>query len=334
MLGKVPGTCLGNSSKVPGGNGVLSGMPRLPRGCFAGRLVETTSRTVQGRFLLRPSREVNAALKGVIARAQQRTDMKIVDVAALSNHIHFLLLPDSTLQMASFMEYFMTNSSKKIGLIQGWKGSVWAKRYKPLIVTNEEPAQIARLKYLLSHGAKEGLVRSPEDWPGLQVVSELCSGSTTVRGGEWHDRSSEYRARLAGHQPKKGEFIERGLEFELTPLPCWSDLNARSRAAAIRTLVDDALSEARISRNGAPVLGPKKVLQQDPKAEPNQTKSTNAPLCHAASRKARLELLSELRDFWDAFLYASQRSREGFEAHFPSGCFPPRRAYCPETLPA
>ena len=156
---------------------VLEGMGRSLRGCFAGRLIEVTSKTFQSRYLLRPSREVVATLKGVIARAQARTDMKIVAVVGMSNHVHFLLAPTSTLQLMLFMHYFMSNSARKIGAIQGWKGRLWARRYKPHIVSDEEQAQVARLKYLLSHGAKEGLVRSPTEWPGLQVVSELRAGS-------------------------------------------------------------------------------------------------------------------------------------------------------------
>ncbi len=38
---------------------------------LSGRLVEVTGRTVQGRFLLQPSPEVNQAIKGTLGRAQR-----------------------------------------------------------------------------------------------------------------------------------------------------------------------------------------------------------------------------------------------------------------------
>ena len=308
-------------------------MGRSLRGCFAGRLVEVTSKTFQSRYLLRPSREVVATLKGVIARAQANTEMKIVAVVGMSNHVHFLLLPTSTLQLALFMHYFMSNSARKIGRLHGWEGRLWKKRYKLLIVTYEEEAQVARLKYLLSHGAKEGLVRSPSEWPGLQVVSELCSGATQVHGGEWHDGSAEYRAKLNGYVPKKGDFTEKGLSFELSPLPCWEPMTVQERRAAIQRLVDEATADAREARAGAPVFGVRSVLRQHPRSAPSKPKRSYAPACHAASRSARLELIGQLRAFAEAFLYASTRIREGLTADFPEGCFPPRLPYLPEQTP-
>ena len=66
-------------------------MARKLRGCFAGRLVEVTTRTFQSRFLLRPCRLTNQTVTGVLARAQERTGMKIVGPVAMSNHMHLIL---------------------------------------------------------------------------------------------------------------------------------------------------------------------------------------------------------------------------------------------------
>lgn len=308
-------------------------MGRELRGCFAGKLVETTSKTVQGRLLLRPSREVNATLKGVIARAQERTDMSIVAAVALSNHVHFLLRPSSTLQLKEFMEYFMSNSARKIGRLHNWRGALWARRYKPIIVTDEETAQVARLKYILSHGAKEGLVRDPEQWPGLNVVSELIRGSDVVRGGQWHDRTAEYRARLRGERPVKGQFVERGLCFRLSALPCWDKLTPAQRAGSARELVRQATLEARGVRQGRPVLGVRRVLRQNPRKE-QLSETRPAPRCHAASAAARRRLMSELRSFAAAFASAAQASQKGCRVRFPPGCFPPSESYVPELVPS
>jgi hypothetical protein len=40
------------------------------------------------------------------------------------------------------------------------------------------------LSYLLSQGVKEGLVRHPEDWPGVHCVSHLLGGGRTRCGAE------------------------------------------------------------------------------------------------------------------------------------------------------
>ena len=336
LPGQVPADCspkvLLSAARSADARASLLSMGRELRGCFAGKLVETTSKTVQGRFLLRPSRAVNATLKGVIARAQVRTDMKIVAAVALSNHVHFLLRPDSTLQLKEFMEYFMSNSARKIGRLHGWHGALWAKRYKPIIVSDEEAAQIARLKYLLSHGAKEGLVRKPDQWPGLQVVSELCRGADEVYGGEWHDRTAEYRARLNGQRLQRGDFVERGLCFRLTSLPCWDGLVVTQRTRAVRDLVTEITREARAQYKELGVLGVRKVLRQHPRRE-NPSESRPAPKCHAISAAARLKILSELRGFAEAFSAAVVAVNTGRQAAFPPGCFPPAQRYVPEAIP-
>lgn len=100
---------------------LLISMARKLRGCFAGRLVETTTRTLQGRFLLRPDRRTNQIISGVIARAQKRTGMKIVGPGAMSNHMHHLLVPESTKQMSEFMRYVNSNVARKVGRLHGWK---------------------------------------------------------------------------------------------------------------------------------------------------------------------------------------------------------------------
>jgi hypothetical protein len=38
------------------------------------------------------------------------------------------------------------------------------------IVVADEKAALARLRYILAHGAKEGLVKKPADWPGPNCV--------------------------------------------------------------------------------------------------------------------------------------------------------------------
>ena len=67
-------------------------MGRRLRCLLAGHLVEVTSRVVQGRFLLRPSPEVNPAIKGTLGRAQRYYGLRVVACVFLSNHFHLLLL--------------------------------------------------------------------------------------------------------------------------------------------------------------------------------------------------------------------------------------------------
>src|SRR5687768_17900448 len=57
----------------------------------------------------------------------------------------------------------------------GWKEKIFSRRYQAILVSEEEAAQVDRLSYLLSHGAKENLVARPQDWRSEEHTSELQS---------------------------------------------------------------------------------------------------------------------------------------------------------------
>src|SRR5690242_7802871 len=42
------------------------------------------------------------------------------------------------------------------GRLVDWREKFWSRRYRAIVVSGEEGAQRERLKYVLSHGAKEG----------------------------------------------------------------------------------------------------------------------------------------------------------------------------------
>ena len=68
-------------------------------------LVEVTTRTVHGRFLLRPSAEVNDMILGIIGRAQTLYPVRVHAFVVLSNHVHALLSVDDAAQLAAFMAF-------------------------------------------------------------------------------------------------------------------------------------------------------------------------------------------------------------------------------------
>ena len=101
-----------------------------------------------------------------MGRAQGKHSMRIIAYAVLSGHFHLLIQPEEAGDMAKFMLYLSTNVSKEVGRIYKYYGPK-LHRYKSIIISNEPMVQIDRLKYILSQGAKEGLVDSPLDWPGV-----------------------------------------------------------------------------------------------------------------------------------------------------------------------
>jgi REP element-mobilizing transposase RayT len=125
-------------------------------------LVEVTCRTIQGRMLLRPSRELNRRVVGVLARAVARYDVGVCAFVFLSNHCHLLLRPSTVHQLSAFMGYVNSNIAREVGRLHHWREKFWGRRYRPVPVSFEPEAQIARLHYVLSQGCKEDLVACPQ----------------------------------------------------------------------------------------------------------------------------------------------------------------------------
>ena len=286
-------------------------------------LVEVTTRTLQSRLLLRPSKELNEIIGGVLGRAQRLYEVEIIAFAFLATHYHLLLRVDSAKQLAGFMSYFNSNLAREVGRLYGWKEKVWGRRYRAIVVSQEEAAQIGRLKYVLAHGAKENLVDHPRDWPGVHAVRALLEGEPVE--GYWFDRTQENGARRRNQEFERLRFATREV-VTLSPLPCWEHLPAekqRERIADLVREIEDEAAENR-ERTGLPSLGPTAIRTQNPHDCPEKTKRSPAPLFHAFSQRVHRELRDAYHRFLGAFREAAERLRAGdLSAAFPDGCFPP-----------
>ncbi len=110
------------------------------------------------------------------------------------------------------MGFVNGNLAKEAGRLHGWRERFWGRRYTAIVVSHEEAAQVTRLRYILEQGTKEGLVRSPLDWPGTHSTQALLDGRP-IRG-IWFDRTREYEARRCGQrpEPRNGWNLWRGTE--------------------------------------------------------------------------------------------------------------------------
>jgi REP element-mobilizing transposase RayT len=309
-------------------------MGRKLRGLLAESLVEVTNRTVQSRFLMRPSSEANLAIKGTLGRAQRYTGLRVVACVFLSNHYHLLVVPETEQQLASFMRFLNTNVSKQLGRLHGWSGPMFQRRYEAIPVSHQEEAQVGRLRYLLEHGVKEGLVARPEEWPGVHCVSELSRGYRHL-WGIWQERTAIWKAKQRGRSLPPNERITRE-KLELSPLPVWEGLSAERRRDAVRELVSEIEGRYRTRRaaRSSKPLGERAIRAQNPHAAPRATKRSPAPVAHAATRDVWLSMKAAYREFVSAYREAAQRSKEGRMASFPPGCFPPTGAFVARAGPS
>lgn len=293
-----------------------------PGGC----VVEVTNRTLQGRYLLRPSRQLNKLLLGILGRAQRLYEVKLHAFVVLSNHYHLLLTVDSAQQMAQFMAYFQGNLAKEAGRLHGWRGPFWHRRYQHIPVSDEDAAQIDRLHYILVNGCKENLVSSPLDWPGVSSTRALVAGEQLQ--GVWINRTQE---RFVTPRVKKNSSLfcepERVI---LSPLPCWKHLHLGDQRQRVREMVSliEAETAHRHRAEGSRPLGAREVLLQDPHDKPLHPKWSPAPLIHCVSKQIRDRLREAYGCFYSAYRQAADRLQGGdLLAVFPEGAFPPPRPF-------
>lgn len=293
----------------------------IPEG---GALVEVTCRTVQGRFLLRPTKELRSLVIGVLGRASRLYPVRLHAFVFLSNHYHLLLTVEDALQLAQFMNYLNSNLAREAGRLHDWKEKFWGRRYQAIVISEEESVQVNRLGYVLAHGCKEGLVARPRDWPGAHCVEALV-GRRRLEG-LWFDRSQEYAARMRGEFLHRLKFATREIVL-LDPLPCWRHLPESAYRKAVGDVIERIEEEtaSRHSRDVTQPVGVKAILAQHPHHRPRILKKSWAPAFHAASRAARQELVQAYGWFLEAYRQAAGSIRTGgSKPRFPGGCFPPR----------
>lgn len=282
-----------------------------------------TSRCFQGRLLLRPSQEVNEVIGGVLARARQKyaDSIRIHGFTFASNHFHLLVWARGT-ALASFMQFLRTNLSKKVGRLVDWTGSFWERRYSAEPV-EDDAALEGRLRYILAHGVKEGLVARCADWPGLTCLPQLLGPARRVF--HWFNWTKRWGKRQQG-EAVQGRFSEEWaepVELELAPLPSWEDLSEEARQRSVQALVEQVEAEARGPDKA--VLGAEAVQAQHPHARPRHSKRSPRPLGHASTREGLEALRERYRAFVAAFREAAASWRRGdFSARFPPFSFPPR----------
>lgn len=264
---------------------------------------------------------------GVLGRSVRLYPVRLHAFVFLSNHYHLLVSVDDSYQLARFMNYLNSNLAREAGRLHGWQEKFWGRRYQAIVISEEEIAQVSRLRYLLSHGCKEGLVARPRDWLGANSVNALVEGQPLE--GIWINRSRKCAARARGEQLNHLDFVTRET-IKLDALPCWQHLEENAYRHAISEVCQEIEKETadRHSREGIQPLGSKAILAQQPHDRPEKLKRSSAPAFHAATKAARRELVEAYGWFLEAFRAATESMRRGVsDVRFPQGSFPSRLPY-------
>ncbi len=270
----------------------------------------------------------------MLARAARLYPVQVHAFAFLSNHFHLLLTVPSAARLAEFMGYLNSNLARELGRLSDWRDRFWARRYQVVLVAAEPAAQIERLRYVMSHGCKENLVRRPQDWPGAHCIEALLTGREVF--GTWVDRTAFHRSGDSRRGRQVGRHA-RPERLRLSPLPCWSGLDPATRVDRVRQLLESIEEQARAERRrtGLQPVGVAHVASQEPHERVPRPRRGPAPFIHAATRSSRAAARALYREFVATYRAASVRFRRGESSGelsllgFPAGSFLPPGPFVP-----
>ena len=292
-------------------------------------VVEVTTRTVQGRFLLKPTQHNTSLILGVLGRAQHLYDFDLYGYAFLSNHYSLLLGVRSPEHLAAILCYINSNIARELGRADNsdWKERFWGRRSRCILVLTDEDLR-ARLRYLLANATKEHLVKRPDRWPGAHCARALCTGREDT--GAWVDRTELRRLR---HVADKGRRVAQAAAttyypVRLSVLPCWAQLSASEQQNVVRQVCHELSDEAAAEReaSGATVQGIKRILRYSPHHKPGGISRSPAPHVHCRDHALRRGFLRAYRRFVEAYQEAHRSLVRGLAVfQFPDGGPPPTR---------
>lgn len=278
-------------------------------------LYEVTTRTIQERFLLRPGPDERACVLGVLGRALALYQtIRLYAFVFLSNHAHLLLSAGDAGQIAPFIGHVNGHVARKMGERHGWRGPFWASRASVIPVLDEASHE-GRLRYILSHGVKEGLVERPEEWPGASSTPALLGERLT---GRWPIREG-----AAPHKARRSGPDATECAIPIAPLPAWRHLEPVERIRRVRTLIDEIVA----AHSRPIVLGAPAVCTQAPHDRPDAPSRNPAPRCHTATAALRRAYRRSYSAFAEAYRRVARSERSPRE--LPGGCHLPGHSFVP-----
>ncbi|MCB9546640.1 MAG: transposase [Myxococcales bacterium] len=255
---------------------------RLRHRCLTPDHVQhVSSRTVGGRFAFHTfdPRFVDLAW-GIVATATERYATEVIAFVLLSNHFHALVRGRTAVAISRWTQYVKAGLARLTHAWHGTSGAVWSARYRCTTLLDDD-AEAWWLRYVLSHGPKDGLVADPRAWPGLHTARAPADGGPII--GQRLRTKAWLRARGADPAAAMEPFM-RPVELRLAPL---TGQRPEARCADQAALVASIIAEHADRRLPA-TYDPSRYT---PRHTPDTLKTSPCPRFDARGPNAR-ELLA------------------------------------------
>jgi len=296
-----------------------------PRQILPGRSYLVTRRTTQRQFLLRPSRETNRNVRYCLALAAERTGVVLHAVCVMSNHWHGVVT-DPEARLPEFIEHFHKLLAKAQNALLDRVENLWSSNKTSLVLLTSEQDVLEKMAYTLANPTAAGLVKSPEEWPG--VISSRFGDEHAV---EMPDSFFDDEGKLP-----------ESVELKTVRPQIFTSLSDSELYLRLREEVAVRVRAARelLARAGRSFLGRNVVLRQSVDATPakEESRRTLNPRFAASSTSGRIAAIRCLRDFLRSYRQAWNDWRGGNrDRKFPAGTYALRLragAICEDMVPS
>jgi REP element-mobilizing transposase RayT len=149
----------------------LLGAMAHPRYVLPDQTYLITRRCYQRTFRLQPQDETNQIFAYCLALAMAKTGVRLHAACVMSNH-HHLVVTDPHGVLPEFLRELHRLTAKAVNASQGQWENLWSAEpcNAVRLVTDEDIEE--RIAYVTANPVAAGLVRTPDEWPGLLVWGE------------------------------------------------------------------------------------------------------------------------------------------------------------------
>ncbi|WP_437591717.1 transposase [Sorangium sp. So ce1000] len=281
-----------------------------PRRLIAGATYLVTRRCTQRQMMLRPSVETNQVFLYCLAVAAERTEIELHAFVVMSNHWH-AVLTDPEARLPQFLQLLHRLVASCMNASLGRTENFWSAEHASIVALESAEDVLDKIAYVITNPTAAGLVRSPEEWPGV----------ITRRLGERHAATvpEVYFRRHGARLPERAR-------IDCTVPPLLRHLDAETIDRRLRALVARNVRQARskVRDSGRTFLGADGARTMSPwrtAATPEPLRRLR-PTLAARDPHGREAAIARLRAFRSTYRTALSRWRSGDRsAHFPEGTY-------------
>ncbi len=252
----------------------------------------------------------NGIFRYVLAVAAHRFGVRVHAFCVLSNHFH-LVVTDPGARLPAFEQYLDSLVARALNASLGRWESFWAPSSYSAVALLSPDDILDKAAYVLANPVAAGLVRRGRDWPGLWSAPEQIGGGAI-----------EVERPTCFFRPKGS--MPATVDLELSVPPGFeSGAEFRDRLIVALEVREKAAAEV-LESAGRRVLGKKRVLAQSrtTRPVPEEPRRKLNPRIAARDRWKRIEALSRLVEFLDAYREARAALRKGLhDVIFPAGTY-------------